>query len=163
MPEEGRREAHVPAEHPAQSQAPRVPPPDAYQGRPADRPVTPGQGPHPAVGLIGRVRDRATFEALRREGRRVRRGPVTVVFADTAPEAGIRVAYGTPRRIGTAVTRNRVRRRLRSAVRELAAEGTLSRPGAYLVTVAPDAVGLRYGELRAWVGEAVGALAMERS
>lgn len=88
---------------------------------------------------------------------------MTVVFAATAPEAGIRVAYGTPRRIGTAVTRNRVRRRLRSAVRELAAEGTLSRPGAYLVTVAPDAVGLRYGELRAWVGEAVGALAMERS
>ncbi|MFP3899500.1 MAG: ribonuclease P protein component [Acidimicrobiia bacterium] len=106
--------------------------------------------------------DRATFEALRREGRRVRRGPVTVVFTATAPEAGIRVAYGTPRRIGTAVTRNRVRRRLRSAVRELAAEGTLRRPGAYLVTVTADAVGLRYDELRARLGEAVGALAPER-
>jgi ribonuclease P protein component len=91
----------------------------------------------------------------------VRRGPVTVVFAPKAPETGIRVAYGTGRRVGTAVVRNRVRRRLRSAVRDLVRDQTISRPGAYLVTVRPDVVGLEYGDLRSRLGEAFTAVAAE--
>lgn len=161
MPEEARREAHVPAQQPPASQAPRVPSPHAHQGRSGDRAVAPPQGPHPTVGLIGRVRDRATFDALQREGRRVRRGPVTVVFASAAPDAGIRVAYGTPRRMGSAVVRNRTRRRLRGAVRDLVRDETMTRPGAYLVTVRPDVTSLDYADLRARLAEALSALAAE--
>lgn len=158
MPEEARREAHVPAQHQETSEAARLPPPHAHPGGSGDHPVASTEGPRPAVRLIGRVRDRGTFEALRREGRRVRRGPVSVTFAAVAPEAGVRVAYGIGRRVGPAVVRNRIRRRLRAAARELAREGALTMSGAYLVTVGPGAARLGYAELKRLLAEACDAL-----
>jgi ribonuclease P protein component len=91
---------------------------------------------------VGRVRDRRTFGALRRDGARHRSGPVTVtvVVDDIAPRA--HVAYAVGRAVGGAVERNRLRRRLRAIVRdaELA-------PGAYLISVAPSAARLTFDEL----------------
>ena len=103
--------------------------------------------------MAWRIRDRATFEALRRSGRRVRRGPVTVTYtaAGTAPEP--RVAYAIGRRVGTAVVRNRLRRRLRAATATV--QGLA--PGAYLVAAGPDAAGQTYDELRKEVAEAMTA------
>jgi ribonuclease P protein component len=67
-----------------------------------------------------------------------------------------RIAYGIGRKVGPAVVRNRVRRRLRSAVREIDRERNGLPSGAYLVTVRPDAARLDYTELRR---ELAGALA----
>jgi ribonuclease P protein component len=64
-----------------------------------------------------------------------------------------RFAYGVGRAVGPAVVRNRVRRRLRSAAREIAlARGLPS--GAYLVTVRPGAAELDYASLRRSLDEA---------
>ena len=72
---------------------------------------------------LWRIRDRGTFAAMRRSGRRARRGLVTVTWLAPADAAGDppRIAFAVPGRSG-AVVRNRVRRRLRAA---LAAAGPL--------------------------------------
>lgn len=94
--------------------------------------------------MTRRISDRATFEALRRRGRRARQGPVTVTFVALEEGSHPTVAYAVGRRVGPAVVRNRVRRRLRAAV------GTVAglKPGAYLVGADPEAVGLPYEDLR---------------
>ena len=93
---------------------------------------------------VWRVRDRSTFRDLRRRGRRVQHGPLTVrwVPADAGPP---RVAYAIGRPVGGAVERNRLRRRLRALVAEHA--DTL-RPGAYLIIASPTAATLDHGDLR---------------
>ena len=70
-------EAHVPAEQPQARQDPRFPPPHAHQGRPRRVRARRAAGPEASLGLIWRVRDRATFEALARARRR-RAGPVSL-------------------------------------------------------------------------------------
>ena len=60
------------------------------------------------------------------------------------------------RRVGGAVRRNRVRRRLRAVFADLAPE---LRPGAYLVGAAAEAADLPFGELKAVVARALRAVA----
>jgi len=105
--------------------------------------------------LVGSLRGRAAFAALRAEGRRVRRGAVTVTWAPGDPAEPPRVAYAVGRRAGGAVVRNRIRRRLRSIIRDARAELV---PGAYLVGAGADAATLPYGELRTTVCEALRAV-----
>jgi ribonuclease P protein component len=83
-----------------------------------------------------RITDRTTFEELRKAGRRSRFGPVSVVFA---PDDGdrARVAYAVGRRFGTAVKRNRIRRRMRAVIAGIEVQDGL-RPGAYLVAPRPE-------------------------
>jgi ribonuclease P protein component len=95
---------------------------------------------------------------LRRAGRRVRRGPVSVTFVAGGSDEPPRVAYAVGRRVGSAVRRNRLRRRLRAVVADLAPE---MRPGAYLVGAAPAAADLPYGELKAVVSQALRAVSGE--
>lgn len=73
-----------------------------------------------------------------------------------APDGGtdVRVAYAVGRPVGTAVVRNRVRRRLRAVIRELESEGRLT-SGLHLVGARPDIVGLDFADLRAHVTLAV--------
>ena len=100
-----------------------------------------------------RVRDRATFAALR-TGRRGHAGPVRVTWL---PEPGSdrppRVAFAVGRRVGPAVARNRVRRRLRAAVAELAAH---LEAGAYLVAYRGTPA-MPFAELREQVAAAATA------
>lgn len=86
--------------------------------------------PQPAPRLL-RVTDRASFEALRR-GRRGRAGDVTVTFVPAADRPGARVAFQVGKATGGAVVRNRIRRRLRAGLRELARDGRLPH-GTYLL------------------------------
>jgi ribonuclease P protein component len=100
-----------------------------------------------------RITDRATFEALRRTGKRARCGPVSVVFLDDGRERA-RVAYAIGRRAGGAVERNRLRRRLRSSVSEIEGEAGLS-PGAYLVAPSRETSTLGHEELVSTVHRAI--------
>ena len=137
------REAHVPAEQPKAQEAPRLPVPYAKPGRSGG-----AQGPTPArpyapVGLIWRVRDRATFAVLARAERHAR-GPVTIRFVPGESEAPPRVAYAVGG-VGNAVVRNRLRRRLRAAVAR--AEGELTAGGAYMVSARREALTMPFNAL----------------
>jgi ribonuclease P protein component len=66
-----------------------------------------------------------------------------------------RVAYGIGRKVGPAVVRNSIRRRLRSAAREIDRSADGLPAGAYLVTVRPGAARLDYAELRSQLASAV--------
>jgi ribonuclease P protein component len=57
------------------------------------------------------------------------------------------------------VVRNRIRRRLRSVIREVGAELV---PGSYLIGAGAEAATLPYGELRTTVTEALRAVSRAR-
>jgi ribonuclease P protein component len=137
------REAHVSAEQPEAQEAARLPGPHAYPRRSSG-----AQGPTPArpyapLGLIRRVRDRATFAALAGAERHVH-GPISVRFV--AGEVGVlpEVAYAVSG-ARNAVARNRLRRRLRAAVAR--AEACLRSGGAYLVSARREAMTMPFDEL----------------
>lgn len=84
---------------------------------------------------LWRIADRRTFDELRRHGRRARRGPLSVTWLAASPDAAAtppRAGFTVGKATGGAVLRNRVRRRLRAALRELLAEGRLP-AGTYLL------------------------------
>lgn len=84
---------------------------------------------------LWRITDRRTFLALRQDGQRVRRGPLTVTWLPPVAVEGVshpRVAFAVGRAVGGAVVRNRIRRRLRAALRGLLTEGGLP-AGSYLI------------------------------
>lgn len=71
---------------------------------------------------LWRVTHRSAFQELRRSGRRVRRGTLSVVWVPPPADGQVhhpQVAFGVGRSVGGAVVRNRIRRRLRSAMRQL--------------------------------------------
>jgi ribonuclease P protein component len=109
--------------------------------------------------VVWRIRDRATFEALRRDGQRSRRGHITVTFVVTGDESAPRVAYAVGKRVGGAVVRNRLRRRLRTVVAD--ASASLA-PGAYLVAAGREAAGLPYEDLKAQVTAAMTSASRDR-
>jgi ribonuclease P protein component len=80
---------------------------------------------------------------------------MTVIYV--ARGADVRVAYAVGRRVGPAVVRNRLRRQLRAAVREIAVGTDGLAPGAYLISARPEAAGRPYAELRADLGDALAA------
>jgi ribonuclease P protein component len=89
---------------------------------------------------------------------------LTVTFAPDVSDRHDppRVAFAVPRRVGPAVVRNQIRRRIRSALRTLMKiSPLLVPPGAYLISVRPDAQTRTYAELRNDVQEALSKL--ERS
>jgi ribonuclease P protein component len=140
------REAHVPAQQPPPQAQARLPLPDANARRPGDHPRPPGPRAQSSLRLIWRIRDRATFGALR-GARRHRRGVVTVrVVPVTRRCDPPRVAYAVGRNHGGAVARNRVRRRLRAAV--AAERDALCAGAAYLVTPSPAAAHVPFPVLR---------------
>ena len=146
-------EADISTEQSQARQEPRVPSSHVDPRRPSHLEGSPVEGPTPAVGLIWRIRDRRTFTRLRIDGRRVRRGPITVTFVDGPPDQPPRVAFAVGRRVGGAVVRNRLRRRLRAIVTDAA---PILRPGAYLISAAPAAADMTFGELRNTVSDALG-------
>jgi len=80
----------------------------------------------------------------------------TVVGPSSEPP---RVAYAVGRGIGGAVTRNRVRRRLRAATRAHAANLVPGR--AYLVGATPAAAGVSYADLSNALRDALCALSLD--
>ncbi|MBV8296144.1 MAG: ribonuclease P protein component [Acidimicrobiia bacterium] len=98
------------------------------------------------------MRSRRTFSALREHGSRARSGPVSVTFVQVEGSTGPAVAYAVGRRVGGAVVRNRLRRRLRACVAEVAPS---LEPGAYLVAAGAGAAVLPPGQLQTAVAAAL--------
>jgi ribonuclease P protein component len=140
-------EANFSTEQSQAGQEARLPPPHVDSRRASNPSSSPPKGPSSAVGLIWKVRGKAAFAALR-AGRRARCGPLTVSFVEGNPAEPPRVAYAIGRRVGGAVERNLLRRRLRAVVGQLSPQ---LRPGTYLIGAAPEAAHLSVGELRAIV------------
>lgn len=136
MSEEESSEAHLPAQRPTSCQAARVPQAHVDPRRAGRDPQPPPQGPGPPVGLIAPLRDRRTLEAVRTQGQRGRSGPVSVRWLGPSPDGRCSVAFAIGRRTGTAVVRNRIRRRLRALLDELAPTGAVP-SGALLLSAGP--------------------------
>ena len=82
----------------------------------------------------------------------MRKGPLSVTVLLSDPSSGTpdassaAIAWAIPRRVGVAVTRNRVRRRLRAVLAD--EHRSLPLPsGTYVFHVDPPAAGLSFGEL----------------
>lgn len=100
------------------------------------------------MAALWRVRDRGSFAALRRDGRR-RRAPALTVTSLPAESGRPAVAFAIGRSVGNAPQRNRLRRRMRAILVELDLA-----PGTYLVSAGPAATRLSADELRAQLMQA---------
>ncbi len=76
--------------------------------------------------------------------RPIREGILTVRMVPDSSAVGVHVAFATPKRIGPAVVRNRVRRQVRALMRAQAA--TLPR-GWYLIGIEAPPVDKSWGQL----------------
>src|SRR5262249_61115042 len=121
--------ADLPAEHPQAEEDPWFSSAQAYPWRTRRPPVAPDPRAEKTLRLIWRVRDRATFEALARAPRQ-RVGGIALRSCRDGSTAPPRVAFAVGRRAGSAVARNRVRRRLRAAIDGCRVD--LAPGGAYL-------------------------------
>ncbi len=122
--------------------------PTAVQGSPVDG----------ARARIWRITDRDTFQALRQQGRRARRGALTVTWlapGPGTPEGPPRIGFAVGKAAGGAVVRNRVRRRLRAALRQLAVAGRLP-AGTYLLGGGGALATMPWEALLALVEETIG-------
>jgi ribonuclease P protein component len=92
--------------------------------------------------LIDRVRQRDAFVRIRRDGARVRADPLWCSYVLDPDLVPPQVAFAIGRAVGTAVQRNRLRRRLRA----LLATSDVH-PGLYLVGATPHACEHTFADL----------------
>jgi ribonuclease P protein component len=149
------REAYLPAQRPKACQAARISSSHVRSGGPGGPEGPPPQGPSTSVGLIWSVRDRATFGALRRRGRRVNSGPIWVSYLREDDGRPPRIAFAIGSKVGGAVVRNRLRRRLRAIVAEVDRVPPGIPPGAYLIGARAGADQATFDELRSRMHHAI--------
>jgi len=101
------------------------------------------------------LRRKGEFDALARGGT-TRSSPLLVLRALRTDGATTRIGLSTPRSLGGAVQRNRVRRRLRALMRER--YGALGTGWDLLVIARPTAAGATYGDLRDALTKVLGRL-----
>jgi ribonuclease P protein component len=93
--------------------------------------------------VIGRIPRRVGFAPFR-TSRAVREASLSLRVALDPAAGSVRVAFSTPKRIGSAVERNRIRRRLRELMR---ARAERLPHGWYLVQVDVGSVDKDWGQL----------------
>jgi ribonuclease P protein component len=143
-------EANLSAQEAQEDAHTRVSGPDVDTGWSSGAQGPAAQGPPQAERLIWKIRDRATFDALT-SSRRRRRGPISMTFLPGDPALPPRVAYAVGKRVGPAVVRNRVRRRLRAAT--MAHRAELQPGAAYLFGAGAPASSASFAEIDAAMGE----------
>lgn len=129
--------------------------PFAYEHscRSSRHPVSTSEGPRSAVGVIGRLSGRSAFARLRAEGTKAGKGPIRVISrceghraSSTSPA---RIAFAIPRSVGNAVVRNRTKRRLTAALRDLSNDHDQGLPaGDHLIRVTASIDHWSYSTLR---------------
>ncbi len=118
-------EAHLPAEQPRPQAASRLSPPDVDRRRPQDSQLAPGTRPQEAQRLAT-IRKRADFLAANGGLRAPTPGFVLLVRDRKDGDSAMRVGFTVTKKIGGAVVRNRMKRRMRALARELIATGGLA-------------------------------------
>ncbi len=118
----GEHEADLPAEQSCAQAPTRLPRTHGHHGRAQGADAPSGQGQEAPVGVnrpnIEGLRKRAQFLFVR-AGARAARPHVVVEARRRAPDGAIGVGFTASRKVGGAVIRNRARRRLREAARQL--------------------------------------------
>jgi ribonuclease P protein component len=132
-------EANVPTKQSAAGQEARVPAPDVDPRRSGRPEVAAGQGSPAPLGLIWRLSGRQSFGRIRAEGSRFSHGELWMIWVADAAANPPRIGYAVGRALGTAVDRNRVRRRLRALMADAARAGRIP-GGLYLVGTRSGAV-----------------------
>jgi hypothetical protein len=118
-------EANISAQETQAHANPRLSGPHVDASGPRCDQGPPPEGPSRPDGLTWRIRDRSTFTALGAAPRR-RSGALSVSYLPGSDEASPpRVAFAIGKRVGGAVVRNRVRRRLQ---RRSGTSGPISAP-----------------------------------
>ena len=115
--------------------------------------VSPGSSFADSTGRLDRFRSLSgagEFNKVFRHGRRIRRGGITVV--SHRRDGGLpRIGLVVGRRVGGAVVRNRAKRRLRAALREV----TLAEATDYVVIATPVVATAPFQDLCKWVSDAI--------
>ncbi len=146
-------EAYVPTERPAAQAQAWVSRPDAHARRKGDHRTSSFEGPPPPRGVTPSyvtLRKRADFDRVLRKGQRSRSGELSVVTCP-GPEPRARLGFVIPRRLGNAVDRNRVKRRLREAANVVDWE-----PGSdYVVIGSSQVKEAPFEVLVAWLSRAI--------
>ena len=93
------------------------------------------------------IRHQRDFRRIFAGGRRYHGRYMTAVVADAGAPGAVRLAFVTSRKVGNAVKRNRVRRRLRHAAWDLVETG--SAPHDVVLIARRSAVNAKYGALHA--------------
>ncbi|NNN13397.1 MAG: ribonuclease P protein component [Acidimicrobiaceae bacterium] len=93
-----------------------------------------------------RLSKRSDFDELKKAGRRFAGRNVSIVFVKRDSEGPALVGFAISKRVGNAVVRNRIRRRLRAI--SASAEAAFT-SGSYLIAVKPSAKDSGYWELKA--------------
>lgn len=111
----------------------------------------------PERGTITTLRGKTEFDRVFESGRRRRIGGIVAILSAGRPDA-FRYGLVVGRKVGGAVERNRIKRRIRHAIAEVSPP-----PGTDAVVIASREVGrVEFTELVGWLSDAFGARAEER-
>ena len=97
--------------------------------------------------MIHRIRDRQSFDRLAREGTRIRRSALWCTWCPDPESNAVAVAFTFSRAFGTAVQRNRMRRRIRAMLHEIDATAPLP-PGLLSIGGSSALIELTFDQLR---------------
>ncbi|MGH9272832.1 MAG: ribonuclease P protein component [Ilumatobacteraceae bacterium] len=111
--------------------------------------------------MIGRIKRRREFAELSR-GRRATTETLWCRYVDDPQQVPPRVAFAIGRVVGTAVRRNRLRRRLRAILHSCAGPSGPLHHGALLVGAVPGAAERSFEQLRGEVVRLLDDLALPR-
>jgi ribonuclease P protein component len=98
----------------------------------------------------------ADFQAVYQQGRKHFSGNVIAFYRESGRPGGARVGFTVGKVLGGAVERNRIRRRMRAAVRRHLAE--LARPLDVVLHPRKSVLTLKFSELEAEVGQVFAAV-----
>ncbi len=96
--------------------------------------------------MIRPIRGRQSFATLSRTGRRIRQGSLWCTWCPLPHSSATHVAFAIGRAYGPAVTRNRLRRRLRAILHDLDREQRLP-PGLLLIGSTSATIELTFDQL----------------